>query len=50
MIRDVRLPQFIMKAIELKKEREQAAEQQRAELERFRRAGVRTPSAPPDIE
>ena len=36
LIRDVRLPQFIMKAIELKKEREQAAEQQRAELERFR--------------
>lgn len=36
LIRDVRLPEFIMKAIELKKEREQAAEQQRAELDRFR--------------
>ncbi len=36
LIRDVRLPAFIMKAIELKKEREQAAEQQRAELDRFR--------------
>ncbi|MCG8462367.1 MAG: prohibitin family protein [Holophagales bacterium] len=36
LIRDVRLPPFIMKAIEGKKEREQAAERQRAELDRFR--------------
>lgn len=36
LIRDVRLPDFIMKAIEQKKEREQATEKQRAELERFR--------------
>ena len=36
LIRDVRLPPFIMKAIESKKEREQEAEKQRAELERFR--------------
>jgi regulator of protease activity HflC (stomatin/prohibitin superfamily) len=36
LIRDVRLPEFIMKAIESKKEREQATERQRAELERFR--------------
>ncbi|MEM1202336.1 MAG: SPFH domain-containing protein [Acidobacteriota bacterium] len=36
LIRDVNLPPFIMKAIESKKEREQAAEKQRAELDRFR--------------
>ncbi|MEM8929920.1 MAG: SPFH domain-containing protein [Acidobacteriota bacterium] len=36
LIRDVRLPPFIIKAIEAKKEREQATERQRAELERFR--------------
>ncbi|MEM6792933.1 MAG: prohibitin family protein [Acidobacteriota bacterium] len=36
LIRDVKLPEFIMKAIESKKEREQEAEKQRAELDRFR--------------
>ncbi len=36
MIRSITLPPFIMKAIEAKKEREQAVEQQKAELERFR--------------
>lgn len=36
LIRNVTLPPFIMKAIESKKEREQAAEKQKAELERFR--------------
>jgi regulator of protease activity HflC (stomatin/prohibitin superfamily) len=36
LIRDIQLPPFITKAIEAKKEREQAVEQQKAELERFR--------------
>ena len=36
LLRDIRLPAFITRAIESKKEREQAAEQQKAELERFR--------------
>lgn len=36
LIRDITLPPFIMKAIEAKKEREQAVEKQKAELERFR--------------
>ena len=36
LIRDINMPDFINRAIELKKEREQAAEQQKAELERFR--------------
>jgi len=36
LLRDINLPQFITKAIEQKKEREQAVERQRAELERFR--------------
>ncbi|VAW36561.1 hypothetical protein MNBD_GAMMA01-2212 [hydrothermal vent metagenome] len=36
LIRDITLPQFITKAIESKKEREQAVEKQKAELERFR--------------
>ena len=36
LIRDIQLPPFIMKAIEAKKEREQAVEKQKAELERFR--------------
>jgi regulator of protease activity HflC (stomatin/prohibitin superfamily) len=36
LIRDIRLPEFITAAIESKKEREQAAERQKAELERFR--------------
>jgi len=36
LIRDIQLPPFIIKAIEAKKEREQAVEQQKAELERFR--------------
>ncbi len=36
LIRDITLPQFISKAIEQKKEREQAVEKQKAELERFR--------------
>lgn len=36
LIRDITLPNFITKAIESKKEREQAVEKQKAELERFR--------------
>jgi hypothetical protein len=36
LIRDIRLPPFIVKAIEAKKEREQEVEKQRAELERLR--------------
>ncbi|MGH0037261.1 MAG: prohibitin family protein [Myxococcota bacterium] len=36
LIRDITLPPFITKAIEQKKEREQAVERQKAELERFR--------------
>ncbi len=36
LIRDIRLPPFITKAIEAKKEREQEVEKQKAELERFR--------------
>lgn len=36
LIRDITLPQFITKAIESKKEREQAVEKQKAELERFK--------------
>ena len=36
LIRDITLPPFIMRAIEEKKEREQATEKQKAELERFR--------------
>ena len=36
LIRDINLPPFITKAIEQKKEREQAVEKQKAELERFR--------------
>ena len=36
LIRDITLPPFIKKAIESKKEREQAVERERAELERFR--------------
>lgn len=36
LIRDINLPAFILKAIESKKEREQAVEKQKAELERFR--------------
>ena len=36
LIRDINLPPFITKAIESKKEREQAVERERAELERFR--------------
>lgn len=36
LIRDISLPPFITKAIEAKKEREQAVERQKAELERFR--------------
>ncbi|MCP4707676.1 MAG: prohibitin family protein [Planctomycetes bacterium] len=35
LIRDVRLPQFITRAIEAKKEREQEVEKQKAELERY---------------
>ncbi len=35
LIRDITLPPFIVKAIEAKKEREQAVERQKAELERF---------------
>jgi len=38
LIRDITLPAFIKKAIESKKEREQAVERERAELERFRLA------------
>jgi len=36
LIRDITLPPFIVEAIEKKKEREQAVEQERAELERVR--------------
>lgn len=36
LIRDITLPAFISKAIESKKEREQAVEKQKAELERFK--------------
>ncbi len=36
LLRDIRLPSFIVRAIEQKKEREQAAEKQKAELERFK--------------
>jgi len=36
LIRDIQLPPFIVQAIEKKKEREQAVEQERAELERVR--------------
>jgi len=36
LVRDIMLPPFITKAIEEKKEREQAAERQKAELERFK--------------
>jgi regulator of protease activity HflC (stomatin/prohibitin superfamily) len=36
LLRDIRLPPFITKAIEAKKEREQAVERQKAELMRFR--------------
>ncbi|CAM2065052.1 Prohibitin family protein [Sulfidibacter corallicola] len=36
LIRDITLPEFITRAIEAKKEREQAVERQKAELERFR--------------
>jgi len=36
LIRDITLPPFIVQAIELKKEREQAVERERAELERVR--------------
>ena len=36
LLRDISLPPFIEKAIESKKEREQEAEKQKAELERFR--------------
>jgi regulator of protease activity HflC (stomatin/prohibitin superfamily) len=36
LIRDITLPAFIIKAIESKKEREQAVEKQKAELERYR--------------
>ena len=36
LIRDISLPPFIVQAIEKKKEREQAVEQERAELERVR--------------
>lgn len=36
LIRDITLPQFINQAIERKKEREQEAERQKAELDRFR--------------
>ncbi|MCB1045018.1 MAG: prohibitin family protein [Acidobacteria bacterium] len=36
LIRDITLPTFISTAIEAKKEREQAVEKQKAELERFR--------------
>ncbi len=34
LIRDITLPPFIVQAIEQKKEREQAVERERAELER----------------
>jgi len=36
LIRDINLPPFILKAIESKKEREQAVQKQKAELERYR--------------
>ena len=36
LLRDIRLPTFITKAIEKKKEREQEVEQQKAELERYK--------------
>ncbi len=36
LLRDIRLPMFITKAIERKKEREQEVERQKAELERFK--------------
>jgi regulator of protease activity HflC (stomatin/prohibitin superfamily) len=36
LVRDISLPQVLSKAIEMKKEREQAVERQKAELERFR--------------
>jgi len=36
LLRDIRLPAFITKAIERKKEREQEVERQKAELDRFR--------------
>ncbi len=36
LIRDINLPTVLTKAIEQKKEREQAVERQKAELERFR--------------
>ena len=36
LVRDIALPQVLSKAIEQKKEREQAVERQKAELERFR--------------
>jgi regulator of protease activity HflC (stomatin/prohibitin superfamily) len=36
LIRDITLPPFIVQAIEQKKEREQAVERERAELERVR--------------
>ena len=36
LLRDIRLPAFITKAIERKKEREQEVERQKAELERFK--------------
>jgi regulator of protease activity HflC (stomatin/prohibitin superfamily) len=36
LVRDIALPAVLTKAIELKKEREQAVERQKAELERFR--------------
>ncbi|MFO7810591.1 MAG: SPFH domain-containing protein [Candidatus Delongbacteria bacterium] len=36
LIRDIKLPEFITRAIERKKEREQEVEKQKAELERFR--------------
>ncbi|WP_145076649.1 prohibitin family protein [Poriferisphaera corsica] len=35
LLRDIKLPKFITQAIERKKEREQAVEQQKAELERY---------------
>jgi len=36
LVRDISLPSVLSKAIEMKKEREQAVERQKAELERFR--------------
>lgn len=36
LLRDIKLPDFITRAIEAKKEREQEVEKQKAELERFR--------------